>query len=54
MVLSKKYFFYAKNNLNKEPIGYITASSRYTAAQSLALNKHLSLKSFLSIYSISK
>jgi len=52
--MPKKYYFYAKNNWEQEPIGKVLASSRLKAANYFAARKNLTLKSFLSIYSVSR
>jgi hypothetical protein len=49
----KKYFFYSRNDGNREPISYTTSESRLGAAKKFATIKNLSLKSFLSIYTVS-
>ena len=52
--MPKKYYFYAKNNWEQEPISTTLASSRLSAAKFFAARKNLTLKSFLSIYSVSR
>lgn len=50
----KQYFFFSKNDSAKEPIGKISAWTRYKAALYFAKVKQLSLKAFLQCYGISK
>ena len=50
----KTYFFYSKNDKSQEAIYYCKASSRLRAAEKFAEGKRLDLKTFLSIYSISR
>jgi hypothetical protein len=52
--MPKKYFFYAKNDSGQEPINSTIAFSRLQAAKQFASRKQLNLKSFLSVFSISK
>jgi hypothetical protein len=52
--MAKKYYFYAKNDWQQEPISSTYTDSRLTAAKVFAAIKKLSLKKFLSIYSVSK
>jgi len=49
-----KYFFYSKNDSSKEPIMNTRAWSRLEAAQSFASVKQMDLKTFLSVFSVSK
>ena len=50
----KSYFFYSKIDKSKEPIYYCKALSRYNAAVRFAQGKRMNLKTFLSIYGVSK
>ena len=50
----KTYFFYSKVDSSKEPIYYCKASSRLRAAEKFAEGKRMTLKIFLSIYSVSR
>ena len=50
----KRYFFYSKNDSTKEPIFYCKESSRIRAAKKFAEGKQLDLKTFLTIYSVSR
>jgi hypothetical protein len=50
----KKYFFYYKNDSNKEPVHSVDSESRLDAAKLFAKIKNLSLKSFLSLFNVSK
>jgi len=50
----KTYFFYSKVDKSQEPIYYCKAMSRYNAALKFAEGKRMKLKTFLSIYSISR
>lgn len=52
--MPKKYFFYSKNDSSQEPINSILAFSRLQAAKQFASRKQLSLKTFLSVFSVSK
>jgi len=52
--MPKKYYFYAKNSFDQEPISKTLASSRLAAAKYFAERKNLKLKSFLNIYSVSR
>ena len=52
--MPKKYFFYAKNDSEQEPISSVLAFSRLQAAKQFANRKQLNLKSFLSVFSVSK
>lgn len=52
--MPKKYYFYAKNDINQESISRVLATNRLSAAKYFAARKKLSLKSFLNIYSISR
>ena len=48
-------YFYYKNDQNKESIGRVyNFSSRLMAAQYFATIKNMKLKTFLSVFSISK
>jgi len=50
----KKYFYYNKVDLRKEPISKIVAPSRLKAAKYFAAVKRMSLKKFLQIWSVSR
>lgn len=50
----KKYYFYAKNDWQQEPISSTHTNSRLTAAKVFAAIKKLPLKRFLELYSVSK
>ena len=50
----KTYFFYSKVDSSKEPIYYCKALTRYNAAVKFAQGKRMKLKTFLSIFSVSK
>ena len=52
--MQKKYFFYAKNDSKQEPISSILSFSRLQAAKQFASRKQLDLKTFLSLFSVSK
>ena len=52
--MPKKYFFYVKNDSKQEPISSILAFSRLQAAKQFASRKQLDLKTFLSLFSVSK
>lgn len=49
-----KYYFYSKKDSTQEPIMSTRAWSRMEAAKSFAAIKQMDLKTFLSIYSVSK
>ena len=49
-----KYNFYSRNDSNKEPISSVIASGRLEAAKHFSKGKDMELKSFLSIFSVSK
>lgn len=48
------YFFYSKSDSSKEPIGKITALGRLEAAKFFASRKNMPLKTFLTIFSVTK
>lgn len=50
----KKYNFYSRVDKSKEPIGSTTALSRLKAARYFAALKQLPLKSFLTLFAVSK
>lgn len=50
----KQYYFYSKNDSAQEPIMNTRAWSRLEAAKSFALVKQMDLKTFLSVFSVSK
>ena len=49
-----KYSFYSRNDSNQEAIDSVRAFSRMQAAKYFAGRKQLDLKTFLSIYAVSK
>lgn len=49
-----KYYFYSKIDKDKEPINSCRAFSRKEAALHFAEIKQMSLKQFLSVFSVSK
>ena len=52
--MPKVYYFYNKGNKNQEAIGKIIATNRLSAAKYFAAVKRMDLKSFLSLFSISR
>ena len=52
--MAKKYYFYSKNDWQQEPVSKTRATDRLAAAKYFAAQKDLSLKQFLSVYSISR
>ena len=50
----KKFNFYSKQDNKKEPISSVEASDRLKAAKYFSAIKKLDLKTFLSMFSISK
>jgi hypothetical protein len=52
--MPKKYYFYAKNDWQQEPISRTVAPGRLSAAKYFAGRKNLTLKDFLNIYSVSR
>lgn len=48
------YYYYSKVDPTNEKLGSIVALSRLGAAKMFAQRKRLDLKSFLSVYSISR
>jgi hypothetical protein len=52
--MPKIYYFYHKNDTDKESIGKIVATNRLSAAKYFAAIKRMSLKQFLSLFSISR
>jgi len=52
--MPKRYYFYAKNDWQQEPISYTLSPNRLLAAKFFASRKNLTLKSFLNIYSVSR
>jgi len=50
----KKYYFYSKIDKNQEPISSCRAWNRLDAAEHFASIKRLTLKEFLSIFSVSR
>ena len=50
----KEYFFYSKHGVSKEPIHHCKSSSRLNAAKTFAEIKQLSLKKFLTLFSVSR
>ncbi len=49
-----KYYFYSKHDGSKEPIAQTNAKSRLAAAKYFAQIKQMSLKQFLTIFTINK
>ena len=49
-----KYYFYSRNDLDKEPVSWIDVPNRLKAAKLFAKRKQMSLKQFLSIFTVSK
>lgn len=52
--MAKRYYFYSKNDWQQEPIAKTIATDRLAAAKYFAAQKDLTLKKFLSVYSISR
>ena len=50
----KRYYFYINTDKNKEPIMSYTAFSRLKAANYFAAIKQMDLKTFLTLFSISR
>lgn len=50
----KRYYFYSRYDKNQEPINKCYALSRYNAALYFADQKRLTLKAFLSVYTVSR
>lgn len=50
----KRYYFFSKQDVNRELIGCVDTSSRIKAAKRFASTKQLTLKQFLSIYSVTR
>jgi len=48
------YFFYSRKDSSQEAIYYCKASSRLRAAEKFAEGKRLPLKSFLTLFAISR
>lgn len=49
-----KYYFYSRTDASQESIDSVRAFSRLQAAKYFASRKQLDLKSFLSIFAVSK
>ena len=49
-----RYSFYSRNDSTQEPINTIISTSRLSAAKRFAKTKQLDLKTFLSLFSVSK
>jgi len=49
-----KYYFYSRNDSDKEPVNWVNVSNRLKAAKLFARMKQMKLKQFLSIFSISR
>ena len=49
-----QYYFYSRNDKSKEPIYYCKAWTRYGAAEKFAQGKRLPLKTFLTLFAISR
>ena len=52
--MTKNYYFYSKHDKSKEPIAYVKAKGRLEAAKYFAQVKQMSLKLFLTIFTISR
>lgn len=52
--MTKRYYFYRKQDDSKEPIGKSWSPNRLAAAKKFASRKLLSLKTFLKIWSVSR
>jgi hypothetical protein len=50
----KSYYYYSRKDKTKEPINLLTALSRLHAAKQFAARKALDLKTFLTIYAVSR
>jgi len=50
----KSYYFYSRNDKTKEPISKLVALSRLAAAKQFATTKSMDLKTFLTIYAVSR
>ena len=46
--------YYSRVDSNKEPLGKLLTNSRYTAAKFFAARKSLTLREFLTIYTVPK
>jgi len=52
--MPRKYFYYSRIDSSQEPISTTIALSRLSAAKQFAERKRLPLKTFLSLFSVSK
>ncbi len=52
--MKKTYFYHSRKDKKKEKLGSITIESRLQAALAFAERKQLDLKSFLTIYAVSR
>ena len=50
----KVYYFYQRSDQTKEPIFYCKAKGRLYAAEHFAEGKRMDLKTFLSMFAVSK
>lgn len=50
----KQYFFYSRKDNNKEPISRVLSMSRLAAAERFAITKGMDLKTFLTIFAVSR
>lgn len=50
----KKYYFYSKMDSAQEPIMSVRSFSRLEAAKSFAQIKQMDLKTFISVFSVSR
>lgn len=50
----KRYYFYSRVDNSQEPVAYTTSLSRCRAAKHFAQMKQMSLKSFLTIFAVSR
>jgi hypothetical protein len=49
-----EYYYYIKNDPNKEVLGKVFTTTRLAAAKEFAAQKRLPLKTFLSIWAVNK
>jgi len=50
----KRFSFYSRTDGSQEPVGSTVAFSRLAAARYFAERKHLPLKSFLSLFTVTR
>ena len=50
----KQYYFYSRKDKSQEPISRLIAMSRLAAAERFAIAKGMDLKTFLSIFAVSR